>query len=436
MHFLSIVFGLIQFLLIIYITFQELKKKSPVVFLWATLIIMFGIPHFLTTIIGDKYYSHYILFQASLFVSLFTLLYIIFRNKSTIKILTLGEHSFHIRKTLINTKRLDILSFVIILISFFITFYSIYRSQGGFLNSSWASIRNVETNYINIGGLTSRLIYTFSGLSLYFFLTNRKKLTLIVLILFLVEVIITRNRAQILPVFIFVILLFIISIKKINLKHILIGVSIAVAAIYIIYAFRVFRYLGTLSNAIDNFSWKYINSKVIEFINDNNGELGLREYFYYFIKNNNKFEGFNRGNTYIRMLLVFIPSKWSFGIKPRSFDLYMGQAIGMPSGGSVHPTLFGDCFGNMNWLGVFLGCYWALLANGLDALICRQKDDYFKIMLAFLSAYSCVIIGRGSVYNGFEVSAWGGLFLLLYWFLFCRGINYQKLKTSINEESA
>ena len=116
------------------------------------------------------------------------------------------------------------------------------------------------------------------------------------------------------------------------------------------------------------------------------------------------------------MLLVYIPSQFSLGLKPQSFDLYMGQAIGMASGGSMHPTLFGDCFGNLYWFGILLGGVWAAIANGIDTLINRQKFDFYKIMIFFLGSYSFVVVGRGSVYNGFEVLAWGMLFL---WILKC-----------------
>ena len=34
-------------------------------------------------------------------------------------------------------------------------------------------------------------------------------------------------------------------------------------------------------------------------------------------------------------------------------------------------------------------------------------------MLFFLAAYSFVVMGRGSVYNGFEEFAWGALFLFI-----------------------
>jgi len=198
---------------------------------------------------------------------------------------------------------------------------------------------------------------------------------------------------------------------------------IAASVIYIVYGIRALRYLGTLENIIDGFSWSYLNDMIKTFIVSQNGELGLRQFFYFFISEDNKFEGFNQGYTYIRMLLVFLPSRWSFGIKPESFDLYMGNAVGMAAGGSMHPTLFGDCFGNLYWFGVLLGGFWAFFANRVDSLITSQKNKFFKIMIFFLAAYTFVVSGRGSVYNGFEKLAWGVVILFLFkivWENFCK----------------
>ena len=68
---MSATFGLIQMLLIGYIAYIETNKKSPVVFLWATLMVMFGVPHFVTTVVRDTVYSDVVLFEASLFVVCF-----------------------------------------------------------------------------------------------------------------------------------------------------------------------------------------------------------------------------------------------------------------------------------------------------------------------------------------------------------------------------
>ena len=414
MYVLSFIFGVIQFTLISLILVQELKRKSPAIFMWATLFVMFAFPHLLTCIIEDMNYPTSIYLAASVFVCGFCINYLLIRTKKSCSFVTLvDERKFVIEPTGLEGSLFEYICFGIFLFAIIGYILYVIQSVGGLFNTSWSGAREIEHGYVSLSGLATRLIFMFSGLSLFYFLTKRRIKAVIVLLLFIGLILVTRNRVQVLPVMIFFVSLYLLKIKTIKIKHIVIGLLLAVVSIYIIYAIRAFRYLGTLSNATANFSWNYINATVKGFLNDRNGELGLRQYFYYFILNNNNFEGFNRGYTYIRMLLVYIPRQWSLGIKPQSFDLYMGRAIGMVAGGSTHPTIFGDCFGNMSWFGILLGALWASLSNGIDALITRQKDNFYKIMFFFLAAYSFVVIGRGSVYNGFEEFAWGVLFLFI-----------------------
>ena len=414
MYALSVFWGIIQFILISYILLKELTKKSPVVFMWATLFVMFAFPHLITCFTEDMNYPTSIYIASSVFVSGFCVLYILIRSKKNVAFISLSdEYKFEIKTTGIESSVFEYLCFGLFLLAIIGYLVYVIRSEGGILNTSWSGAREIESGYISLSGLATRIIFMFSGLSLFFFLTKRRIKAAIVLLLFIVLVLVTRNRVQVLPVLIFFVSLYLIKIKRIKIKHIIIGLLLAIAAIYVVYAIRAFRYLGTLSNARLNFSWDYINTTIRGFIADRNGELGLRQYFYYFIQNKNNFEGFNKGYTYIRMLLVYVPRQLSFGIKPESFDLYMGKAIGMVAGGSTHPTLFGDCFGNMNWFGILLGGVWAVVSNGIDALITKQKENFFKIMIYFLASYSFVLIGRGSVYNGFEEFAWGILLLFI-----------------------
>lgn len=415
MYFFNVVLGLSQIFLIGYILISEVENKSPVAFLWATLFIMFGLPHSVTALLGDVDYASNVIMQASIFVCGFCLIYMLCRMKKRVPFVKLiAESKFEIEPSKINNSLFEYICLTIFVVSIVGYIINIIHSQGGIFNTSWGGGREIHTSYVSILGIANRLIFTFSGLSFFYFLTKRKGRALIVLSLFALLVLITRNRVQVLPILIFVISLVLIRINRLRVKYVIIGVVLAAGIIYIVYALRAFRYLGSLSDAFSNFSWEYINETILNFLKSNNGELGLRRGFYYFIQENNNFEGFNKGYTYIRMLLVYLPSQWSIGMKPQSFDLYMGQAMGMISGGSAHPTLFGDCFGNLYWFGILLGGFWAFLANFIDKLICFQKENFFKIMIFFLASYFFVVSGRGSVYNGFETFAWGVLFLYLF----------------------
>ena len=414
MYIVNIIFGIIQIILIGFILYDEVNKKSSAVFLWATLLLMFGLPHLVAAITLDKEYSVDVLVDASVFVTLFCLLYIVFRRKRPVDYVRLSDTDFTIVNTEVNCTEFEIFCVVIFVASIVLYMMDFAASQGGLLNTSWGNARTVSESYVNLSGLATRIIFAFSGIPLYLFMTKRRCPALIIAVLLVLMVLLTRNRVQIIPVLAFPIALMLLKIKTVKPRHILMAGFMAVAVIYIVYGIRAFRWLGTLQHALDTFTFDYLNRQILEFLQNQDGELGLRRIFYQFIDNDNQYDGFNQGATYLRMLLVFIPSKLTFGLKPESFDLTMGRAIGMAEGGSTHPTLFGDCFGNLGWYGILLGIFWAEFCNIVDYIIERQPDDFFKVMIYFLATYAYVVMGRGSVYNGFQVLAWGILILYVF----------------------
>lgn len=113
------------------------------------------------------------------------------------------------------------------------------------------------------------------------------------------------------------------------------------------------------------------------------------------------------------MLFVYIPTRWSLGLKPDDFAISMGHAYGMAAGGSTHPTLFGDCYANLDIFGIFLGAFWAIYVTIADRIIISRKHSLSAILIYVLNAVVYVIIGRGSVYNGFWFIAYGVPLILL-----------------------
>jgi hypothetical protein len=150
----------------------------------------------------------------------------------------------------------------------------------------------------------------------------------------------------------------------------------------------------------------------MSYILDEKGELGLKNIFYYFIQKDNQFPNFGQGHTYIRMLLILIPSSFALGLKPPDFGLSMGYAVDPTvSGFSTHPTLFGDCFGNLGDFGVLLGIFWALFVFFCDALV-KKATSAFQLCLFTLFSSTFIIMGRGSVYNAFVIMVWGTLIVM------------------------
>lgn len=433
---LVVTFGLMQFLLISGICYFEFKNKSPVVFLWGTLLIMFGVTHLFASIIGDIQYNDVTLLEASVFVILFCFFYICARIFIMRDILKLHQtynailYSFvkrrdgHHLKCLLFTLLTLVILFRILIISY---------ASGGILDSSWGGIREyqISVSYLNYGQILNVLFFVLSGILLIFLIEKKRILVLTTMSLLIINILITRNRIEVLPLICPFVTLFIFKTKRLNIKTILSLLVMGSGIVFIIYGLRAYRYYGSIVNFLMRFNSSEFMNQIMEFIQTNNGELGLRRYFYYFIDNNNNFTDFGKGFSYIRMLLVFLPTKWSFGIKPNDFAITMGAAVGMAPGGSMHPTLFGDCYANLGWCGILLGIFWAVYALLCDKLIVSRQSIISSILIYSLNATMFCIIGRGAVYNAFSIVAWGTLIIFLFDTCFTRIVLHKHKKIKL-----
>lgn len=401
-------FGLIQLIIIIGICLYETNKKSSACFMWGTLLLMYGVMNFLTTITDVSQYDDYVILKSSIFVIFFSIIYIISR--------LLFSKLFNLRNDLQfldlpnnNNSRKSKVYLIILLFTCFIMIWNLASFSGGLLNTSWGEGREYTRSlgYINSYQILNIIYFLLGGLPLYFMLNKQKKLGILCFLVMLLLTIFTRNRILVLPILVSLILYQLIKIYRINFKHIIAASFFAVFIIYLVYGLRVFRHYGSISVFLDEFNMYYFIDRINTYIVTGNGELGLRNDFYYFILNDNLFKGFGECASYIRMLLVYVPTSFSCGLKPEDFAITMGQAIGMAAGGSTHPTLFGDCYANLGNFGVLLGIFWAFYACCADKIIAQCKSALIKVLLYSLFSTTFVIMARGSVYNPFFFVAWG-----------------------------
>ena len=409
---MTLVLGILQFILITYILLDEFKHKTSATFLWATLFLMFGVMHLLVSISGDYEYSNIVLSEASLFVIIFCVMYIFARQILGRKLMLLNKdrftHEILEKEYSLEDSNVTIL-FLIFIIVFAAKIIPFLRYSGSLLNTSWGGGRGYSTSldYANSQQIIRILFYALSGIVICCAMKRKWILVAITVFISLFEVIITRNRIEILPIACSLVSIFIFRNKRINLKVVIAGVIGSVAIIYIVYGLRVFRHYGTLGTFIQQFNLADFNERVSRYIETDNGELGLRKSFYYFIKYNNNFPGFGKMHTYIRMLLIYVPTRWSFGLKPSDFAITMGSALGNAAGVSTHPTLFGDCYANLGIFGVLLGLFWGMYCNLADLVTLKQKTTTSAILVYVLNAVVFTIVGRGSVYNAFWFLAYG-----------------------------
>lgn len=413
---MSYILALLQFFTIAYICVTEFNRKSSVVFLWATLLIMFGVMHTFSVFGGDDTYTNDVFNEAGFFVVLFCSIYFVTR----ILLLTIHNSSKYssVFKIVSANERKQLFLIFLLAICVFIKLYNFASFSGGILNTSWSSGRDYSASlgYVNSYQFLNITYFILSGLPLYYVLIKAKKEALLCFAIMLLDVLITRNRIEVLPILVCIIAYYVLKIKRLNFIHLLMGAFCAVVVIYVVYGLRVFRHYGSIDVFLSTFSVVEFVAKINTYIVTGNGELGLVNWFYYFIQHDNNFPAFETGASYIRMLLVYIPTQFSFGLKPDDFAIAMGQAIGMAPGGSTHPTLFGDCYANMGIFGILLGGFWAVYACVADRIVMFFSSDLYKILVYCLFSVTYVIIGRGSVYNSFFFVAYGLPALALVWY--------------------
>lgn len=406
---MNLLLSVAQLSSIVGITLYEYKKKYLSVFLWATLMIMFGIPHFLGIATKNTGYGENIMIKASLFVLLFNTVY--FVSRFTLSKLPRVKFSYKRRiKENVDSSNIDIrikrTLLGILLVCVFIIAILAIKYMGGISNASWGQFMALNRRLGWFSPIKYILFFYFPAASIILvFKEDRQRLLHVITmsaILFYVTV--SGNRVTILPLIVAFIVPNIFN-KKISIGTLMILAATGLFSVYLIYFLRLLRVYGGFYTLFSSMDFNDINQRVFTMLLSGDGELSLRNAFYYFIDNNNDFPGFNKGHTYIRILMMALPTAVSAGLKPPDFAITMGSAwIGDFSNRvySMTPTLYGDLFANFWWFGVFMGVFWAVINNAVDKLV-NRKNRVIKNVLLVLFGTLFIAIGRGSVYNQFFI---------------------------------
>lgn len=402
----SCILASVQLFLIIFIIYVEYLRKSVSIFLWSMLLILFGVMHSFTVFSGSSNFPAWVYDRASLFVIGFCTLYLFTRRfLCPVYALEFPKQWTHV--TADDATRQDKLflkvTFGILCLCVLYRVFTMWRGAGSLLATSWGSMREVATggDYFSLGRVVTCLFSYSSACLLLSIYWKNKKLAILSAILILFQVLVTRNRIEILPILTTVIAYNLYNGSRLSLRLIVRLCCLGILSVIVIYALQIFRYYGNFIQFVENFNLSDFIATMFGNMSEGKGDIGLREVFYYFIEQDNEFENFGQGHTYLRMLLVFVPEAWSCGIKPPDFAISMGTALGIGEEGfSTHPTLFGDCYANFGYWGIFMGIMWAFIVQALDYIQYR-KDVGVKICLIGLYANAYIIMGRGSVYNAY-----------------------------------
>lgn len=426
---MNIFLSLFQLITIITICVYEYKKKYMSVFLWGTLLVMFGLPHFLSVVFKITLYNEVTMIKASIFVILFNLIYL--STKMYINLIIEGLSRKNKRNATLDTlpepdgqkiedEYIVKFFFVGLLCSVFVLTIFGVKNLGSIINFSWGNFRRVtsELELLHPVRYISFFLLALGGVALVYKRLGKKFMFLTSLGIIVFYVMATGNRITVLPALMTMIIPYILDEKnRISFKQVVTLGVMGFFSVYLVYFLRLLRIYGGFYNLIHEIDFAKTNEIIWEMILSGDGELGLRNAFYYFIYYDNNFANFNKGHTYIRLLLIAIPRSLIPEIKPPEFGVSMGNAWNPNPKTffySMHPTLYGDCFANLWWFGVFLGIYWAILTYLLEKHIDRE-NDVVRDMLRVLFGAVYVIVGRGSVYNGLFFGFLGSIIIgLIY----------------------
>lgn len=411
---MNILLAVLQLFSILVICLYEYRKKCTSVFLWATLFIIFGIPHFVSILINDIPYNEETLIKSSVFVILFNIVYLVSKvffnstifRKNEVKISLIEEKFLENEKIKYFTGNIY---FFLLISSFLILIVFTIENFGTLGNASWGRYYtlNSELGLMSAVRYSNFIFFASAGIALFYKL-ERKIIKFAVSILIIsLYALLTGNRITILPLLVVFIIPYIFNERKtIGFKKLVFFIGAGILTIYFVYSLRLLRIYGGLYNFITQVNFSEVNRLVLNMLISGDGELGLRNAFYYFININNNFPGFNEGHTYLRLLFISVPTTLSFGLKPPDFAITMGSAWTNNHANttySMHPTLYGDVFANFWWYGVFAAIFWAMASLLIDRIINRHSNVIKSIFLVMFAAIY-VICGRGSVYNGLFIA--------------------------------
>ena len=400
----NLVTAAFQLLIVGIISVLEFNRRSVSIFYWAMLLVIFSLPHFVSVLLGNTIYSNDTLTKASLFVIGFCIIYELGRRvhlrekHPKVKLPSIEIDESQVEYGI--AEKVALVAFSLLCVGMLLFSSKVAVNAGG---SSWGAIYQAQSEAgVSVATFAPYFFPALCG-AIAVSIIKRRWLTLLILCATAsVYLLISRNRIIALTILIPILFLVAAKHKRLTGGQAVTYILLAILIVFCVYALLVFRHAGTLEVFIQNYDLNTFISEVLSNIFSNEGELGLRNIFYYFIDNGNNFTGFNEGASYIRILFFWLPGSLSGGIKPDDFAITMASAyLGMPNNDiySVHPTFFGDAFANFSYFGILLGLLWAAIFNILDVWLGRMAS-HRKIYCISAIGFCLIIIGRGSVYNG------------------------------------
>lgn len=269
---MNVAMACVQLITICIAGYYEYRKGSISMFLWATLLLLFGIPHFIGVLFATYDYDSSVMIQASLFVALFNIIYLLFRitilgRKRALDFRNEFKRKVYGLKTA-KSKRLICVLFMCLVASLAILVYLSVSLFGGLLATSWGGFYSLpgsvySLNKIAFAMLISKhLLFVSGGVIIPLWLTKRRYSSIACMLIIVCHVLITRNRIEILPLFVALVLLYASKKRKIGPRQLIAFAMIMICVVFTADGLRLYRHYGTLAKFRENFDIIDFNQQI------------------------------------------------------------------------------------------------------------------------------------------------------------------------------
>lgn len=353
------------------------------------LFVVFTFPHLMY--LSLRIYPEHVMERVNLFVILFMLVYLVLRFLYFYKMQPVSKlKDFSDLKN--EPEGLMNFIFLIEIVSMAVVLFYMHRRGGTILTA-------VAYGDYEVGIVEQIAMVTFislSGIGFVYLMRKEYVKFIVIAVCYAMYLIITQIRYNMVGFVAPFLIFFIFSTDR---KRIALGVGMGFMVIFFVYLFQQLRWLGGIGN-LSKVGFETVVDRAMGYFRQGNGEIGLVRAFYYFVRHNNHFPNFGQGNGFVRLALILFPAS-VFAFKPRDFaiDMYKEWFGKDDPMGTMHPTLFGDAFGNFGYAGWITGIFYAGLFMLLDEMINHEDCKTVSVLKASLCCTMAILIGRGAIYN-------------------------------------